>query len=105
MKNEKSLFEVHESRTEPFRIVEKDEEFTILMGENIISTKRFESLENAESYIESKPYDIILNSSLLYCRMGLRLLDAEDAYKQRENEEKAGNYKPSDEYNLQTIKN
>lgn len=60
---------VHESKHFPFVIIEqttiKNEKetktFRIGLAGSIVSEKTFKSLESAEKYIASKPYDLIIN--------------------------------------------
>lgn len=60
---------IHESEQLPFLIVEetttKDEEsntnFKIAVGGNIMSDKAFATKEEAEEYIASRPWDLIIN--------------------------------------------
>lgn len=54
-----------ESATAPFRIVEKttkdEHEFKIAIGDKIASIETFKTLNDAEEYIESKPWELLIN--------------------------------------------
>ena len=54
-----------ESATTPFRIVKKttkDEQvFKIAIGDKIASVETFDSLDEAEKYIEIKPWELLIN--------------------------------------------
>ena len=54
-----------ESTTAPFRIIEKttkkEQIFKIAIGDKIASTETFYSLDQAETYIESKPWELLIN--------------------------------------------
>lgn len=60
---------VHQSKTFPFVIVEQtttqDEEsttkFSIAVNNQIVSEKTFSTIEQAEKYIKSRPWDLIIN--------------------------------------------
>lgn len=44
-----------------FGMVKIDEKVRITMGQNVISQKKFDTFEEAENYIASKPYELIYN--------------------------------------------
>lgn len=64
-----TMTSVHESKHFPFVVIEqttiKNEKetktFRIGLAGSIISEKTFKSLETAEKYIASKPWDLIIN--------------------------------------------
>ena len=49
-----------------FKIALHEEQFIIVMGNYMASDKRFDKIEDAEEYIESKPYELILNMTLIH---------------------------------------
>lgn len=53
---------------EPFNIIEKDGEIFIVFGNSIVSNKRFKNFEEAENYINSKPYEIIFATTCAIIR-------------------------------------
>lgn len=46
-----------------FTIVERNEEFVIAIGNKIIVADKFKSLSDAQKYIESKPWKLIINAT------------------------------------------
>ena len=46
-----NLFKVHRISDSPFGILERDNEFKIILGNEIVSSNVFDSLENAKGYI------------------------------------------------------
>lgn len=54
------------SEIEPiFGLAKINDKVKITLGENLISNKEFDTFEDAEKYIESKPYELILNSAVV----------------------------------------
>lgn len=77
MKNKKSVSQqvieekqqsVNYKEVEPFNIIEKDGEIFIVFGNSIVSKKRFKNFEEAEEYINSKPYEIIFATTCAIVR-------------------------------------
>lgn len=54
-----------DSYDEVFTIINHNGEFLIAIGNQVICGKKFQSLEEAKAYIDSKPWDIILNATAL----------------------------------------
>lgn len=54
-----------DSYDEHFTIINHNGEFLIAIGNQVVSRKKFKSLQEAEDYIDSKPWDIILNATAL----------------------------------------
>lgn len=50
---------------EVFTIVNHNGEFLIAIGNSIVTRKKFNSLEEAKNYVNSKPWDIILNATAI----------------------------------------
>lgn len=46
-----------------FTIVDHNGEFLIALGNQIVSKQKCESLEKAQSFINSKPWELILNAT------------------------------------------
>ena len=60
---------VHKAKSKPFLIIEKETDenktFEIAIGQDIISEKKFNSYDEAQRYIGSKPWEIIINLACL----------------------------------------
>lgn len=64
--NENKGTQFKNSDVEPiFGLAKIDEKIKIVLGNNIVTSKEFESFEEAEKYIESKPYELIINTAIL----------------------------------------
>ena len=57
----KNLFKVHVLDNAPFSIIEKDG-FKIVLGNEIVSSKVFDSLESAKSYLDGYCWDVIFSA-------------------------------------------
>lgn len=57
-----SLFKVHKCANSPFGILEKDDEFKIILGNEIVSSEVFESFEDANNYISGYCWDVIFSA-------------------------------------------
>ena len=57
-----SLFKVHKCENSPFGILEKDNEFKIILGNEIVSSEVFESFEDANNYISDYCWDVIFSA-------------------------------------------
>lgn len=66
IKKDNNLVKIDVSET-PFTIIGKPKEnyFFIVMGNNIVSDKKFESSEEAKEYIEKKPTMLILTAAAI----------------------------------------
>lgn len=60
------LFEVTEIKNTPFAVVSKNGEHNIIMKDQIVSDKSFDSKEEAIEWVNSKPWKLILISSFIY---------------------------------------
>lgn len=49
-----------------FNLVKKDEKVKICVGNYLASPKDFDNYEDAEKYIASKPYELIINVSCIF---------------------------------------
>lgn len=61
MKKEKTRFE--SEKYEVFTLVSVNEEVKICVGNTQICSKTFKTLDEAKKYIDSKPYELIINST------------------------------------------
>lgn len=48
-----------------FGMVKIEEKVRVTMGQNVISTKEFDTFEEAENYIASKPYELFFNGMFI----------------------------------------
>lgn len=48
-----------------FTIAEKEEKFFVLVRNYVVSAKEFDTLKQAQNYIKSKPWELIINVSCL----------------------------------------
>lgn len=46
----------------PFVVLQVNEDYFIMLGNQRVSERRFDNVEQAEKYLASKPYEIIFNS-------------------------------------------
>lgn len=68
--NERSTFEnVNKFQTvenTPFALIERDGKWGIVMGNQMVSDQYFDTTEEAERFIESKPWSLILVAALTF---------------------------------------
>ena len=65
MKTKKEkLFKVHEVEQTPFNVLEKEERFKIILGNEIISPA-YDTLEEAKKQIETKPWWLIITTTYI----------------------------------------
>ena len=57
-----SLFKVYKIDDSPFGILERDNEFKIILGNEIVSSNVFDSFEHANSYISGYCWDVIFSA-------------------------------------------
>ena len=43
----------------PFAIVKKEDKFVIILAADIVSSRKFDTLEEAEAYIKEKPWELL----------------------------------------------
>lgn len=53
----------------PFVLVEGSDGWFIVMGEHIVSTKRFETKEEAKKYVDRKPWELIFVGASAYMKI------------------------------------
>ena len=56
-----SLLKVYKIDDSPFGILERDNDFKIILGNEIVSSKVFYSLEDAKGYISGYCWDVIFS--------------------------------------------
>nr|QJB19734.1 MAG: hypothetical protein [Microvirus sp.] len=67
MRTEKEkLFKIHEIENTPFNVLEKENKFKIILGNEIISPD-YETLKQAENEIEKKPWWLIIATTHIVC--------------------------------------
>ena len=66
VENEKTEQVVFNSCEPIFKLAKLNGKFVIIMGNNRASEKEFETQEEANKYISSKPYELILNMYLIH---------------------------------------
>ena len=49
-----------------FMLAKQDDKVIIVMGNYKASEKEFDTFEQADEYIETKPYELILNMTLIH---------------------------------------
>lgn len=80
MKNH--IVNTHKKSDSPFTILENEnKQFLISLGNQIVSEITFDTLDQAESYIYEKPWELILNS-IMY------LIQYNENYNKTENSNK-----------------
>ena len=65
-KKTEKLFEITEIENTPFAVFSKDGEHNIVMKDQIVSDKSFDSKEEAIKWVNSKPWKLILIASFIY---------------------------------------
>lgn len=76
--NDATMFR-HSKVEEMFNLVKTDKGIIITCGKYKISMKSFKTWKEAENYIASKPYEILINVSVLMCKLN------ENEKEQKEN--------------------
>ena len=91
--NEKSdLNDVNMSKYEildnaPFVLVEGADGWFIVMGNHIVSEKRFKTKEEAKKYIDKKPYELIYVGAIAYMKMLEKMENDSNNFKNLNNEQ------------------
>ena len=65
-KKTEKLFEVTEIENTPFAVFSKDGEHNVIMKNQIVSDRSFETKEEAIAWVESKPWKLILIAGFIY---------------------------------------
>ncbi len=58
--------EVHQIENSPYTAVKIDEMYNIALADQIVTNRKFETIEEAKNYVDSKPYDILFNGIATY---------------------------------------
>lgn len=59
-----------QSQHEPiFNFIKTEKGFKILVGNNLVSNKTFESFAECEEYVKSKPYELMINTACLFMHL------------------------------------
>ena len=58
----KNWFKVHVLDDSPFSVIEKDGEFKLVLGNEIVSSKVFDNLEEAKDYLSGYCWDVIFST-------------------------------------------
>ena len=68
------IMQVKQSKIEPvFNLVsEEGKNVKIVMGNNVVSNMSFDSEDDAENYIQSKPYELIFNACILFAQWTIK---------------------------------
>lgn len=59
----------HKVEDTPFTVIYHDGKHHICLANNIVADRPFDSIEEAERYIEKKPWQLILVSNYIYGKM------------------------------------
>lgn len=73
---------LHNSKQEPFKILEQDGQFQITLGNAIISEKVFNKKADAEAYLATKPYKLIINAACYCMEHAQKAMEYENKNKQ-----------------------
>lgn len=73
----------------PFVLVESPEGWFIVMGEHIVSEKRFESKDKAKRYVDSKPWELIFVGASAYMKILEKLENDNNNFNNLNNEQES----------------
>ena len=71
----------------PFVLVEGADGWFIVMGDHIVSTKRFETKEQAKKYVDSKAWELIFVGATAYIKILEKLENDSNNFKNLNNDE------------------
>lgn len=71
----------------PFVLVEGTDGWFIVMGEHIVSEKRFKSKEQAKKYVDSKPWELIFVGASAYNKILDKLENDNNNFKDLNDEQ------------------
>lgn len=66
-------FKRHEIKDTPFDIIEKDDVFTIVIGDQIVSDEKFVELKKAKNHIAKKPWKLITVTNMILTERYLKI--------------------------------
>lgn len=55
------ITKVHDVKYAPFKVLQQNDKFKIILGNSIVSERTFDKKEDAIRYINNKPYELITN--------------------------------------------
>lgn len=73
----------------PFVLVEGADGWFIVMGEHIVSEKRFKSKNDAKLYIDSKPYELIYVGAIAYSKILDKIQNDSNNFNNLNNEQES----------------
>lgn len=73
----------------PFVVVEGSDGWFIVMGEHIVSSKRFDTKDSAKRYVDSKPWELIIVGASAYNKI-LEKLETDNNNFNNLNDEQKG---------------
>lgn len=76
----------HSKVDELFNLVKQNDKVIICVGNNRVSRKQFKTFKEADNYIASKPYELLINVSILIQK--LQENDYKNSAKSAEDEQK-----------------
>lgn len=60
------LIEYKKIENSPFMGVRQKDKWFIVLGNQIVSSERFDTIEEMIEYVENRPYELIMNGTLAY---------------------------------------
>jgi|LSQX01.3.fsa_nt_gb hypothetical protein len=73
----------------PFVLVEGADGWFIVMGEHIVSEKRFKTKDEAKLYVDSKPYELIYVGASAYMKILEKIQNDSNNFKNLNNEQES----------------
>lgn len=73
----------------PFVLVEGADGWFIVMGEHILSEKRFETKEQAKNYVNSKPWELIFVGASAYNKIVAKIENDNNNFKNLNDEQES----------------
>lgn len=61
--------QVHQVKGTPFTLVYAREQYHICIGNQVVGDKPFQTIPQAETYIKSKPWQLILTAGYIYGKL------------------------------------
>lgn len=73
----------------PFVLVEGNQGWIIVMGEHVVSEKKFKTKEEAMKYVYLKPYELIYVGAIAYMKMIEKIEKDKENFKNLNNEQES----------------
>lgn len=73
----------------PFVLVDTSDGWMIVMGEHVVSKKRFVNRDQAVKYVDSKPWDLIFVGASAYMKLLKKLEKDNENFKNLNNEQES----------------